>query len=1202
MHCTGGQAVASYNASILGKFHNMFTGIKLNHTCDGFDKCLLTVCSGSVSLWHSTIAGLHIGDLTKGLLCVTGNASLSLHSSVFSNNNASSVLVANDNAQLLLHSTRVANNTADLGVVTVLDNVNMTIAGCSIFGNKGSEAIVGLTGNSHVTVDSGSAIRNNIVTNGGGGITAYGRFSDDDVDSVSELGPEDISAVMSGTPHVTVTGRSTIANNTSADVGGGIAAMGSVHILVANGSVIANNVAPMGGGIAARGNDARVTIDAGSSIRDNMAPNGGGAIMAIGRSSNYDSASGLASEDDWGTLHVTVTGRSTIVNNSADMGGGILAIGSVHILVAGGSGFSNNVASVGGGIAALGNFTCQEAPFGSSLHADSCRFVNLTILGGSHISNNSATTAQVVAGSQDLVGATSGNASEENDPPFIVGGGVFGCGAVAVQLSDGSSISHNTADIGGGVCLFGNGSSITITGASYVQGNRALNGSGGGLALLYDAKVDISRQSRVVGNICRGGMGGGLFLGSMANVTFAMGRRVMVVPSFAVDEDLELSVSVGTGTVSDSIIANNTSTGHPGGGLGLGSNAVVKLSGSTRVVGNRAINTSGGGAVLIDNATLELGSSVVFLDNAVSKGFVGSIISAFDNSSLALPQHGRLTKCSRGVYLGTSTCAAGEVMQHDVCVCCPPHIYSFTNTSCEPCPAHARCTGGSLIEPVEGYWRSSTQSVEMHRCPLYTRACGEGGRCKAGYRGNLCGVCQLPSHGMVSPLKCRACLRPQAQLALYFLLSYVTVLFIGITVHVTWADSADDDASASVNSTDLIKVLVQFAQYMVIVGTVAVPWPERINLQRWFQAVSSVFGAGSGHALSLDCWLAHYALSKTLPLAIQRQLVYFLAPFVVFLGVVVLQLTWWAAWRCVVHLFLPEKAAASKDAFAVLRKLPLTALIVMYYAYPSLLRASIGFFACMHIDNGPGGPDWKTPPLNHALGFWVNDIQQACFTGYHRSWALGLGLPAVIVLCVAVPVCMGLGLRFLPHRAPSKAFREYFSFLSRSYTPERRWWEAVWAGQTVVMTCVSAFAFPMGPYFSILGLLVVFLGSATLQGIFRPYAVPTLHRLHITSTACLACTTLGALALFAYEIEAASAELVRTVITVLVLLLNTAFMIVCGMWLAPVAVADAQRGFKRAAAFLWDVWDFVVEQRCHRRHRMIKRRGRSKRRTGCMGV
>lgn len=1096
MRCTGGQVVASHNATILGKFYNQFTGVKLNHACDDFDlKCLLTVCSGSVSLWHSTIAGLHIVDPTVALLCVTGKASLSLHSSLIANNNVTGVLVANSNTQLLLHSTRVVNNTADAAVVAVVDYANATITGRSIIAeNKGSGDIVWAL------------------------------------------------------------------------------------------------------------DDARVTLDAGSTIRDNSAANGAGGISAYGRHLNDDSGSATAY---WGTPHITVTGGSTIANNtSADMGGGILAIGSVHIFVAGGSVIANNVAFMGGGIAALGNFTCQTAPFGSNLYANTCRFVNLTIVGGSHISTNTATAAQVVGGSQDLVRATRGNASEENETLQTAGGGVFGMGAVAVRLADGSSISHNTADTGGGVFLFGDGSSIIITGASYVEGNRALNGSGGGLSLLYNATVNISRQSRVIGNRCQGGMGAGLFLGSMATVTFAMGRRVMGVPSFAADDDLELTASVGT--VSYSIIANNTSTGPQGGGLGLGNNAVVVLSGSTRVVGNRAVNNSGGGAVLIDNATLKLGSSVVFLDNAVSKGFVGSIISVFDNSSLALPLHGRLTKCSRGVYLGTSTCAAGEMMQHDVCVCCPPHTYSFTNTSCEPCPAHARCTGGSLIEPVEGYWRSSAQSTEMHRCPLYTRACGEGGRCKAGYQGNLCSACQLPLHGMVSPLKCRACLKPQAQLALYLLLSYVTALFIGITVHVTWADSAVDDATGSVRSTDLIKVLVQFAQYMVIVGTVSVPWPERINLQRWFQAVSSVFGAGSGHALSLDCWLAHYELSKTLPLAIQRQLVYFLAPFVVFLGVVVLQVMWWAAWRCVVCLFAPGKGAASKDAFAVVQKLPLTALIVMYYAYPSLLRASIGFFACMHIDNGPGGTDWKTPPLNHTLGYWVNDIQQTCFTGYHRNWALGLGLPAVFVLCVAVPVVMGLGLKFLQHRASTKAFREYFSFLSRSYTPERRWWEAVWAGQTVIMTCVSAFAFPMGPYFSILGLLVVLLGSATLQGIFRPYAVPTLHRLHITSTACLACTTLGALALFAYEIEASSAELVRTVITVLVLLLNTAFMGVCGMWLAPVAVADAQKGFKRAAAFLLEAWGFVVKQRFHRRHHMarIRPRGRSKRRpcTGCMGV
>lgn len=189
----------------------------------------------------------------------------------------------------------------------------------------------------------------------------------------------------------------------------------------------------------------------------------------------------------------------------------------------------------------------------------------------------------------------------------------------------------------------------------------------------------------------------------------------------------------------------------------------------------------------------------------------------------------------------------------------------------------------------------------------------------------------------------------------------------------------------------------------------------------------------------------------------------------------------------------------------------------------------------------------------------MSDIQQPCFTGYHKGWALGLGAPAMLLLCVCIPVATGLGLWLNQKRADEPGFRDHFGFLYRSYRPECMWWEAVWAAQTVVLTTVSVMAFPMGSYFAILGLLVVFLASATLQGVFRPYEAPTLHRLHITSTGCLACTTLGALALFAYEVEdPSSAQVVRMVITVLLLVLNIGFVILCTFMLVPVLAVDAK--------------------------------------------
>ena len=571
----------------------------------------------------------------------------------------------------------------------------------------------------------------------------------------------------------------------------------------------------------------------------------------------------------------------------------------------------------------------------------------------------------------------------------------------------------------------------------------------------------------------------------------------------------------------------------------------IELLSGTLLSHNTAVNSSGGGLVLLGDGTLHADDSAVFSNNFVRRGYVGSTIAAFDNSRLFLPLVGNLTKCNVGVYLGWSTCREGEWMQHDTCVCCPQHTYSFTNISCEPCPSHGNCSGGSLVQPLPGYWSSSPKSVQMHRCPLSTTSCNyisPDRECNVGYSGPLCGSCQLPLNGTLSPFRCGMCMDPKVQLGLYLLLSSVTVLFIKITEHMTWRDNLT--GNKAVLATDMIKVLVLFLQYTVILGSVSVPWPL-FSVQRWFEAVSIVFAVGSGQALSLDCWLYHYASHSSLSIAMQRQLVYFLAPVFVMLAVVALLWLWWAFGRWVVPLvWRPKENATVQPALSVVRKLPVTLLVCMFYAFPTLCRASLSFFACMRIDRLP--PDVRlssgaTAPLNHTHGYWVGNITQECFAGYHTGWAFGLGLPSILLWCIAVPVAMGVGLFLCRAKADEDSFREHFGFLYRNYRPERIWWEAVWAARTVVLTLISVFAFPMERYFSVLSLLVVFWASAALQSICQPYAFPALHRMHMLSTSCLAATTVGALAMFAYEVQESTARPLRITIAVLVLLINMVF-------------------------------------------------------------
>lgn len=241
----------------------------------------------------------------------------------------------------------------------------------------------------------------------------------------------------------------------------------------------------------------------------------------------------------------------------------------------------------------------------------------------------------------------------------------------------------------------------------------------------------------------------------------------------------------------------------------------------------------------------------------------------------------------------------------------------------------------------------------------------------------------------------------QDPIGLYILFCFVTVVFIAFTVHTTWKDNQDEDQS--VRPTDLIKGLVQFLQYIVIIGSVPVPWPHFVNLQRWFHAASLVFGPSSGQSMSLDCWLYNYSPQGdgSIPLAVQRQLVYLLAPLGVFVAVVLLQCLYWLLWEKLARSLwcrLARKGVVNTPPvpFLVWRKLPVTALVLAYYAYPTLLKAALGFFACLRIDRGaaeywrPGYP----APLNVHMGIghltYSMSVSQGIISNGQWAWVFPL--------------------------------------------------------------------------------------------------------------------------------------------------------------------------------------------------------------------
>jgi hypothetical protein len=800
-----------------------------------------------------------------------------------------------------------------------------------------------------------------------------------------------------------------------------------------------------------------------------------------------------------------------------------------------------------GGIAASDHSTVV-ATGGSLIRGN----VALNSSGGGVLVDNSAVF--VLSGASHVVNNTSVGQS----------GGKVAIGGSAEGRIEAQSVVRNRTGTdsfgGGGISVTGEGQ-LALVGGSVVSNNRAGGIGGGGLLVAQNATATV-RNANISGNIAYAS-GGGLLLTDHGSI--------VVVNSF----------------ISNNTVRGDSQVGFGGGGVAASGHADVQLLKGTRLMSNRAVGLSGGAFVVVEAAILTVAAGAVLSGNTVVGSTaslfvpVGQIGVAAGESKLDI-QPGvlehvdrysevLLTKCSSSIVLARRPCGPGEFDGggSSSCRCCPYNTFGFepNATYCTICPANSVCSA-DVVSPVSGYWHSSPRSLQMHRCPI-VGSCKKGGVCVAGHTGNLCGQC-VDGYGTTSPFKCRKCLAPRLQLGVYLLSVGCTVLFVTTTVHFTWQDNKAMDRS--LRPSDLIKVLVQFLQYVTILGGMPVQWPA--YLLGTFTAATAVFGVGSGQALSLDCWLPQYSPSK-LPLALQRQLSYFVGALFVALACVVLMHLLhvcnrvWKACRYKPARGHPQQQAPQLHFWSRLR---VTLLVTAFYAYPTLVRGALGFFGCMRIDDASGQlyPEYEYAIRNHTAGYLVSAIQHECFVGWHKYWALGFGLPAALVLCFGVPVGLFLFLWKSKERNQDPAFCEHYGFLFRNYTESKQWWEAFWCVQTVLLTIVSVFHFSLQAYHALWLMVLVLSMSAVAQAFARPYAQPLLHKLHLASTCCLIILVWLSTELFCAAVMPRSALLgeASTMIGTLMICVAFGFVVSCLGIIARVASPLVQKCASRCAAWL----------------------------------
>jgi hypothetical protein len=351
-----------------------------------------------------------------------------------------------------------------------------------------------------------------------------------------------------------ITGSSKVVGNVAYNFpGGGICAARRASVFVSDHSIITNNtsVDNDGGGIWA-GNSSTVTVEGSSRVASNTAFNAtGGGILAYNATVHVRGRSivGLNKNGGlfaFGSAHITIA-NSTVTQNTAKgrYGAGVYLGENSTILITNESRLEGNVAngSSGAGLAVAGN-------------------ASATISGRSVIRNNTAYDGNgggvAVMDQAELI-LTGESVIADNASPKHGGGGIYATDRAVVHILGLSSVVGNKAKAGTGGGILAN-SDVVLRLSEHIV---VANNSGGGLSVFGNASASISGSS-IEGNTDTG-TGAGMFVGDKASASI----------------------------IEHSRIVNNIAKQKPGGGLAVGGNATVNVSGGITIAHNKAFNALG---------------------------------------------------------------------------------------------------------------------------------------------------------------------------------------------------------------------------------------------------------------------------------------------------------------------------------------------------------------------------------------------------------------------------------------------------------------------------------------------------------------------------------------------------------------------------------------------------------------------------------
>ncbi|KAG2482378.1 hypothetical protein HYH03_018698 [Edaphochlamys debaryana] len=383
-------------------------------------------------------------------------------------------------------------------------------------------------------------------------------------------------------------------------------------------------------------------------------------------------------------------------------------------------------------------------------------------------------------------------------------------------------------------------------------------------------------------------------------------------------------------------------------------------------------------------------------------------------------------------------------------------------------------------------------------------------------------------------------------------------------------------------------MLITHIQYLIIITRINVGWPSIILRSQ--ATLGSITGAGTMLAFSPTCLFPGTDSA-------QQARISLIAAFAMPLGAALLVIFIWSlslsrlashGRRLVLRSDTPHAAMVQMDQRLSLPIQTLVVLLVISFVlYPWLAATSLSMFACLRLDSGEG-PDAAYQLASWPRGYFLRNMNQACYQGEHLSFYVPLGAVCVALFCILPPAAVYATMaaynakrkrveaqRLASQPQQRSAFaRELdydklvLGFLFSRYSDGHSSFEAVMQVEALALVIVDVFGRAMPPYQQALLLLAVMLGIAAVNMGISPLRTRLLGLMEFASLIVLSLTiTLG---LFFTDTGGGAESVVvsqaaTNAIGIIIMVLNIGLILI---FVALIAHPTAQRRFPGASLHL----------------------------------